>query len=440
MDNDKPAKPNRDRILLVDDNPSDLDTLGSLFQPHYDVLAAPSGKRALQVAASAAKPDLILLDVMMPDMDGYDVLDRLRDDPLTRDIPVIFVTGLDSTEDEEHGLELGAVDYIAKPYRPPIILARVHNQLELKHARDWLRDQNAYLEAEVERRMKESQQAHIQLLQSEKLATIGLLAAGVAHEINNPIGYITSNLASLESYLSDIFDLLDAYEALEGASPSCEAALSRIREIKQQKEIGFLRADIGHLMAESREGLVRVAKIVSDLKDFSRAESNDWQWANLHDGLEAILGIAWNEISCRCTLRKDYGDIPEIYCIPSQIDQVFLNLLVNAAQAITDKGEITLRTGQVGDEVFVAIADNGVGIADDDLSRLFEPFFTTKPVGKGTGLGLSIAYGIVQKHKGRIEVKSAVGQGTAFTVWLPAGLRVDENRLTTTGTTGTTKT
>ena len=419
MDTNKQEDTTWARILIVDDDPGNLTALSRVLQSHYDVLGAPSGERALEIAARIPKPDLILLDVMMPGMDGYTVLARLRENPDTLDIPVIFVTGLDSTEEEEHGLELGAVDYIAKPYRPPTILARVHTQLELKHARDFLHDQNIYLEAELVRRQKENQQVQIQLLQSDKLASIGQLAAGIAHEINNPVGFVTSNLGSLDSYMKAIFELLDAYEALEGLCPSNETALSQIRELKQKKKIDIIRSDIGPLISESREGLMRVAKIVTDLKSFSRAGSTDLEWSDLHKGLDSTLNVVWNEIKYHCTLNKDYGDIPKVYCIPSQLNQVFLNLLVNAAQAISQKGEITIRTGQIGEEAFIAIADTGVGIPAETLSRLFEPFFTTKPVGKGTGLGLSIAYNIVQKHRGRIEVESTVGKGTTFTVWLP---------------------
>ena len=419
MDTDKLAGTNRANILVVDDDPCNLEILGRLLQPFYEVSAAPSGEHALQIAAGAERPDLILLDVLMPGMDGYAVLARLRDNPVTRDIPVIFVTGLDSVEDEERGLELGAVDYIAKPYRPPVVLARVRIQLELKRARDYLFDQKTYLEAELARRLKENQQVQIQLMQSEKMAAIGQLAAGITHEINNPVGFVTSNLASLDGYQRDVFELLDAYEDLEEICTSDAAALSNIRALKQQKEIDFLRTDIAQLIAESRQGLLRVAKIVSDLKNFSRVESTDWEWTDLREGLESTLNIVWNEIKYHCTLNKDYGDVPKVYCNPSQINQVFLNLLVNAAQAIPEKGNITIRTGLSDGEVFIAIADTGAGIPAENLPRLFEPFFTTKPVGKGTGLGLSISYSIVQKHKGRIAVDSELGKGTTFTVWLP---------------------
>lgn len=419
MSIDKQSAPPREKILVVDDSPVDSTILCSILYSHYDVSAAPSGVHALQIAASFPKPDLILLDVMMPDMSGYDVLTRLRDTPSTRDIPVIFVTGLDSDEDEERGLKLGAVDYITKPCRAPIVLARVRTRLELKRARDKLANQNVWLESEISKRMKENQQIQMQLLQSEKMAAIGQLAAGITHEINNPIGYVSSNMGSLENYIRNIFELLDAYETLEGACPADEPALSRIRALKQQKAFDFLRADIVQLLAESRQGLVRVAKIVSDLKNFSRAENNDWRWVNLHSEIDATINIVWNELKYRCTLHKEYGPIANVFCMPSQINQVILNLLVNAAQAIPEKGEITIRTGQAGEEIFIAITDTGTGIPPENLPRLFEPFFTTKPVGKGTGLGLSISYGIVQKHGGRIEVVSTEGKGTTFTVWLP---------------------
>ncbi|MDD5030592.1 MAG: ATP-binding protein [Rhodoferax sp.] len=421
------------RILIVDDDVSNLAALGRLLRPHYDVFAAPNGERALQIATGTPQPDLILLDVMMPGMDGYEVLNCLRDTPVTCDIPVIFVSGLDTAEDEEKGFEVGAVDYIAKPYRPAIILARVRTQLELKRARDGLANQNTYLESEIVRRIQEIQLVQMELLQSEKLAAIGQLTAGIVHEINTPVAYVSFNLGSLEASLRDIFELLDAYEHLEGVSAPNGAELEKIRKLKQLKEIDFLRDDIGELLTQSRQGLARVAKIVSDLKSFSRTGGSDWLWTNLHNELDSTLNIVGNEIKYHCTVHKDYGEIPEVYCIPSQINQVLLNLLVNAAQAIPEKGDISIHTGQVEEEVFLAISDTGTGIPTDTLPRLFEPFFTTKPVGKGTGLGLSISYGIVQKHGGRIEVESALGKGTTFTVWLPIKPpgKTGENKLQT---------
>ncbi|MFZ2269016.1 MAG: PAS domain S-box protein [Azonexus sp.] len=267
---------------------------------------------------------------------------------------------------------------------------------------------------------KRLEEAHNQLLQSEKMASIGQLAAGIAHELNNPIGFVHSNLGTLEGYLRDVMEIIDAYDkaAAEqgGDSPQCAA----IARLKEDRDFSFIRQDIVLLMAESREGLGRVRKIVQDLKSFSHVSEQDWQWADLHQGLDSTLNIVWNELKYKCQVVKEYGEIPKVFCLISQLNQVFMNLLVNAGHAIEKQGTITLRTACRGDnEVCIEVIDTGKGIAPEHLSRVFEPFFTTKPVGKGTGLGLSLSYGIVDKHRGRIEVDSQVGVGTTFRVILP---------------------
>jgi PAS domain S-box-containing protein len=256
-------------------------------------------------------------------------------------------------------------------------------------------------------------QAHEQLLQSEKLASIGQLAAGVAHEINNPIGFVHSNLGSLQKYVEDLFTLLASYEALP-APPELQA-------LRRQLDVDYLREDIPALLKESLEGTGRVRKIVQDLKDFSRVASNqEWQLANLHDGIDSTLNIVNNEIKYRADVVKQYGPLPPVECLPSQLNQVFMNLLVNAAQAMGEqRGTITIRTGVQDETGWLEFADNGHGISKDHLSRIFDPFFTTKPVGKGTGLGLSLSYGIVQKHRGQISVQSEPGKGTVFRIELP---------------------
>jgi PAS domain S-box-containing protein len=257
-----------------------------------------------------------------------------------------------------------------------------------------------------------------QLQQSEKLASIGQLAAGVAHEINNPVGYISSNIATLSRYLKDIFQLLTVYEQIEGTVTDT-ALQQQLQALKQTMDIGYLRDDIPALINESAEGVARVKKIVQDLKDFSRQEEAEWQMADLHKGLESTLNIVHNEIKYKAEVVREFGDLPLVQCIPSQLNQVFMNLLVNAAHAIDERGVIHVRSGTEGDWVWVEVQDNGKGIRPEHLGRLFDPFFTTKPVGKGTGLGLSISYGIVQKHGGRIEVESEPGRGSRFRVWLP---------------------
>jgi two-component system NtrC family sensor kinase len=262
--------------------------------------------------------------------------------------------------------------------------------------------------------------AQEQLVQSEKLASIGQLAAGVAHEINNPVGYIFSNFGTLEIYLQSLFEMLAAYEEAE-QNVSAPEVVERLKNMRERVELDFLKEDIPILMRESKEGIVRVRKIVQDLKDFSRVESTqEWQWANLHDGIDSTLNIVTNETKYKADIIRNYGNIPNIECLPSQINQVVMNLVVNAAHAIgPERGTITISTGAEGANVWIEVADTGSGIPKESLSRIFDPFYTSKPVGKGTGLGLSLSYGIVQKHHGRIDVDTEVGKGTRFRVTLP---------------------
>jgi len=256
-------------------------------------------------------------------------------------------------------------------------------------------------------------QAQAQLAQSEKLASIGQLAAGVAHEINNPIGYVHSNIGSLRNYLGDLMALLTAYEQLPSTAD--------IDALRRKIDVEFLREDIPSLISESQEGITRVKKIVQDLKDFSRVDSSqEWQTADLHHGIDSTLNIVNNEIKYKADVVKEYGVVPPVECLPSQLNQVFMNLLVNAAHAMgQERGCITIRSGTVGDFAWLEFADNGGGIPPEIQQKIFDPFFTTKPVGKGTGLGLSLTYGILQKHHGRITVQSQVGKGTVFRIELP---------------------
>lgn len=300
-------------------------------------------------------------------------------------------------------------------------LADAHLKLKEKFQRLALAEvallnRNAEL-SEVNEKLSMAQQ---HLVQSEKLASIGQLAAGVAHEINNPIGYIFSNFGSLESYLGNLFDMLAAYER-EETHISLPDARTRLLSLKTEIDLDFLKEDIPVLMRESKEGIVRVRKIVQDLKDFSHVDAGqEWTWANLTRGIDSTLNVVNNEIKYKADVVRDYGDTPDVECLHSQISQVVMNLVVNAAHSIGDeRGTITIRTGTSGSDVWFEVADNGSGIPKGILARIFDPFFTTKPVGKGTGLGLSLSYGIVQKHNGRMEVTSEVGQGTCFRVTLP---------------------
>jgi signal transduction histidine kinase len=268
--------------------------------------------------------------------------------------------------------------------------------------------------------IKKLEQAHNQLLQSEKMASIGQLAAGVAHEINNPIGYVNSNLSSLGEYVEKMFRVADAYERAEPLLDG-QPVLEEIRALKQETDWEYLRDDVRDLLRESGEGIVRVKSIVQDLKDFSHVDQAEWQWVDLHKGIDSTLNVVNNEIKYNAEVVKAYGDIPQVECLASQLNQVFMNMLVNASHAISggEFGRITIRTGVKDEMVWVEFADTGKGIAPENLTRIFDPFFTTKPVGKGTGLGLSLSYGIIEKHHGRIEVESEVGKGTMFRIWIP---------------------
>ena len=317
-------------------------------------------------------------------------------------------------------------------------LNNLHNALAAMNSQ--LRSANASLEDRVRARTRELEslnealiqerdllaQANDQLdetrsrlLESEKMASIGQLAAGVAHEINNRIGFVNSNLGTLREYLDDTFAVLDTYAAAEPLIARDPQAIAAVRAAKAEREIAFVREDAMSLLDESRDGLLRVKRIVQDLKTFSHVDQSEWQRVDLRVGLESTLNIVWNELRQKAELRREFGEIPAVQCNAGQINQVFMNLLTNAAQAIDRHGLITVRTRAVGDEVCVEVEDNGCGIAPDKQSRIFEPFFTTKAVGKGTGLGLSLAWSIVQKHGGRLEVDSVPGEGSCFRVCLP---------------------
>jgi PAS domain S-box-containing protein len=282
------------------------------------------------------------------------------------------------------------------------------------------------LESEKSKRIEELKalnarlaEAQTQLLLAEKLAAVGQLAAGIAHEINNPVGFINSNLGTLKKYMSDLIQLIDAYRLVADVCPPEHPALLRVNQLCDEIDINFIREDALPLLDESSVGLERVKHIVADLRDFSRVGETQWQPADVHKCLDSTLNIISSKITTRTSIVKEYGVLPEIMCMPYQLNQVFMNLLLNAAHAIKEQGTITLRTGREAKAVWIEVEDNGMGISAENLKRIFEPFFTTKAVGAGTGLGLSVAYGIVQKHQGRIEVRSEPGKGTVFRVTLP---------------------
>lgn len=261
---------------------------------------------------------------------------------------------------------------------------------------------------ELAGKMDELEASQSQLLQSEKMASIGQLAAGVAHEINNPVGFVNSNLGTLRAYNEQMIALLERCRSGQAS----EADFAAI-------DFDYLKSDLGDLLNESRDGLERVKKIVVDLKNYSRIDQSAWQDADLNSGIESTLNVAWNELKYKADVVREFGNLPAVPCVAAQINQVVMNLLVNAAHAIDTRGTITVRTGHDETWAWIEVADTGKGMTPEVMKRIFEPFYTTKPVGKGTGLGLSLSYDIIRKHDGKIEVSSEVGIGTTFRVWLP---------------------
>lgn len=330
---------------------------------------------------------------------GYEQEYRL----ITADKRVIWVVDRTKVTRDEYGL--------------PIFYDGVLTDITERKQQQLLIADNLAHQQQLNKRLEE---ANNQLLQSEKMASIGQLAAGIAHELNNPIGFVHSNLGTLSGYLNDLMTILDAYStAAESQGENCPN-LKAIEQLREERDFDFIRDDIFKLLAESKDGISRVRKIVQDLKTFARVGEQEWQEADLHQGLDSTLNIVWNELKYKCQVVKEYGDIPPVHCLISQLNQVFMNLLVNAGHAIEQKGTITIRTRRQGpDQVCIEISDTGKGIPPENLRRIFEPFFTTKPVGQGTGLGLSVSYNIVQRHQGQLAVDSEPGRGTTFRITLP---------------------
>ncbi|MCX8030817.1 MAG: response regulator [Thermodesulfovibrionales bacterium] len=276
---------------------------------------------------------------------------------------------------------------------------------------------------ELESAYSELKSAQSQILQQEKMASIGQLAAGIAHEINNPTGFILSNLNTLLKYTERIKNFLsiqdDAIESLHIENPSLSEKLDKVKEARKTSKLDYILADLINLVNESIEGTIRIKNIVKDLKSFSRVDEAEYKLADINSGIESTINIIWNELKYKAIVIKELGDIPPTRCNLAQLNQVFMNLLMNAVQALKEKGEIRIKTWSESDKIYVSISDTGIGIPKEHIDKIFNPFFTTKPVGEGTGLGLSIAYDIVRKHDGNITVKSELGVGSTFTVSIP---------------------
>lgn len=265
--------------------------------------------------------------------------------------------------------------------------------------------------------------AQSQILQQEKMASIGQLAAGVAHEINNPTGFIMGNLNALLKYSDRIKEFVssqtEALDAISKGAPPDKEIFDRLKEKRKASKFDYIIEDIGNLVSESLDGAERIKRIVQDLKSFSRVDEAEYKLADINAGIESTINIIWNELKYKAVIKKEYGDIPRTKCNLGHLNQVFLNILMNAVQAMEKQGEIGVKTWHEADKIYISISDTGSGMPEDKINRIFEPFYTTKEVGKGTGLGLSIVYDIVLKHNGEIKVDSRLGIGTTFTIMIP---------------------
>lgn len=393
-------------ILIAEDEQSHVTAIRRSLEKMYPdaCISVVTSIQEYQDLVAAAIPSLAILDLNLRDGRTIELLSSPAGESA---FPKIMMTSCGSEQVAADAIKRGAMDYIVKSSDSfAAIGTTVAGAL-----REWqlLQDKKR-----MELQLKQSQAL---IIQQEKMASIGQLAAGVAHEINNPVGFVNSNLGTLANYIASLFRVIAAYETVETVAGT--EAFLQVAELKKSVDFSYLLEDIPSLLKESQEGLSRVKRIVQDLKDFSHVDESNWQFASIEQGLESTLNVVANEIKYKAVVQREYAGLPEVECLPSQLNQVFMNMLINAAQAIENKGVITVRTGVLGDEVWVEVEDTGKGISPEHLNRIFDPFFTTKPVGRGTGLGLSLSYGIVQKHHGRIEVKSELGRGSVFRVYLP---------------------
>jgi signal transduction histidine kinase len=419
-------------ILVVDDTPTNLEVLTeTLSSAGYTVATAISGERALK-RLQTQTADLILLDVQMPGMDGFETCRYLKSNPNTANIPIIFLTALSDIGSIVRGFSLGAVDYISKPFQELELLTRVRTHLQLRTLTQNLERRVAERTSELQTALEQLQQSRLQLIQHEKMSVLGNLVAGIAHEINNPLGFLNGGISNAEDYVQDLLTHLALYQH-EYPNPSAS-----IQENAEDIELAFLSEDLPKLLNSMKEATDRIKSISTSLRTFSRMDTEHKVSANVHEGLDSTLLILKyrlqaNEYRPAIEVIQNYGELPPLDCFPGQLNQVFMNILANAIDVFDEAAQqstaglpakppkITIQTALTNETAIeIRISDNGKGASEAVKARMFDHLFTTKGVGKGTGLGLTIARQIVvEKHGGTLEVQSEVGQGTEFLIRLP---------------------
>lgn len=427
-------------ILVIDDNPTNLQVLyKALSDRGYDVLVEMDGKSGIELVKNSP-PDLILLDVMMPGIDGFETCRRLQADPLTKEIPIIFMTALSDTVDKVKGLSLGAVDYISKPFQQEEVLARIKVHLKLRRLSLQLAEQNQQLEERVKQRtaklyktIEELNQTQLHLVQSEKMSAIGQLIAGIAHEINNPVGCIVGNIEEATNAIKDLTEYLQlCQEKFHTPGSEIERKASEI-------DLEFLIEDLPKMLFSMKTGIDRIRNISTSLRTFSRADSEYKVLADIREGIDSTLMILQHRLKANnnrpaIQVIKNYGDTPLLKCYLGQLNQVFMNVLANAIDALEEANSgrtfgsfasapntitITTQLSDCQQDVLIKIKDNGQGMSEQIISHIFDYSFTTKAVGKGTGIGLSISRQVVEEtHGGSLTCSSVLGEGTEFTIAL----------------------
>ncbi len=413
------------KILLVDDEAPVRMMLREFLSERYVCETAASTKEALDKLA--AEPfALVISDMLMPGLSGVELLrEVLAQYP---DTAFIMLSGVNRAQRVMDAVRLGAFDYLVKPCDLDVLERCVERALE----RRMLKCEARRYKEDLERRNEElaAQKLELERLQarivhSEKMASLGQLAAGVAHELNNPAGFIIGNMEILKECASDLERLLLFYEKLRFTPEDAARVVALQEEIGYEHTLGDLRS----IIEDCREGAERIRDIVQNLRTFSRLDEAELKRVDLHEGIDSTIRLLSRYYSApNITLERDYGKLPAVECFAGQLNQVWMNLLVNAAQAVSGKGvRVRVATRLEEEMAVVSISDTGPGIPPENLGKIFDPFFTTKPVGEGTGLGLSITYGIITRHGGRVTVESSLGQGTTFTVYIPINAHLSES-------------
>ncbi len=410
-------------ILIVDDTPANLRLLSDMLQTQgYGVRKAINGTMALK-AVRSLPPDLILLDINLPDLDGYQVCEQLKQEPAFKPIPVIFLSALSEVEDKIKAFGRGGADYITKPFVIEEVLARVEHHLELAQLHRELTAKNQDLETAL-LQLKKTQ---AQMIQQEKMAGLSQLVAGLAHEINNPVGFIAGNLSPALDYTHILLDVIGRYEAeLPEPSPELQGFLDEV-------ELDFVRTDLPQLMQSMRTGTERLKSLLLALRIFAHLDESEVKQVNIHESLENTLRLVEHRLTTPAiAILKEYNSVPRLTCYGRKLNQVFLHLLNNAIDALRQRHDpnvelkIQIKTYAADAYCWIEISDNGIGIAPEVRSHLFDPFYTTKPIGQGQGLGLATSYQIiVEDHHGVLDFTSEPGVGTTFKVGIPTDLLRD---------------